>query len=184
MMLLTRARLYEEIEEIEAPSTALAVVPPRRSLHSTRYDLVVLSPPGLSADITARVVALFSRGGLVTGSCEITPDTSTSPEVPTPVVGMSATDAIARIGDTRAVIILQMERERMDGEWTAWLIGAAAASGVRTARLPIARRDAWKTPQEFRPPAPPVAHHLPYVGIAQAVGEEAETFWWSPLTNR
>lgn len=148
------------------PSTA--IVPLRRGIGLRLYDLVVLTPPALRKEngLGAGVVSLLEKAGFRATLIPIPPDTGPGP----------AADLLASAADTHGLLILCREGSRPTGLWLTWVLGYASALGLKTALLPVARKDAgrelWRLPHPLR--------GLPYVGTALAVGDREPSFWVLP----
>ncbi len=170
MVLLTR----RDVPKPPVPSPDMdALVPMRRGIGLTLYDLVLLVPPGRSGqqehrrEVLARGVStLLEDAGFRTVAVSVPGDAEAPPDK----------ELQDRCSDARAVIVLCEQGQPVTGVWLTWMLGYAAARGQRSAVMPIAQRDPWCEIWSL----PTALQSLPYIGTARAVGDREQSFWVLP----
>ncbi|TVR72080.1 MAG: hypothetical protein EA427_03535 [Spirochaetaceae bacterium] len=161
-------RLRDIPRQKMAPEDPTAIVPLRRGLGIPLFDLALLVPPAIPerSGLGRGVATLLESTGFRTTLIRTPPDSDPGPD-------QALLDLVA---DAQGMLVLCREGMKPEGIWLSWMLGHAAALHLRTAVLPVARRDAaremWKLPWPLR--------DLPYLGIAKAVGEQEPSLWVLP----
>ena len=171
MVLITR-REIPKTAPVTDKNTQL--VPIRRGIGISLFDLVLLVPPDKRSDNGPSVrnvkasglAALFESRGFRTMVVQTPGDTAAAPD-------KTITDLAA---DARGVLVMCEQGGDVSGVWLAWMLGRTAANGQKMALLPVARRDPWAKVWKL----PPLVRDLPYVGMAKAVGDREPSFWVVP----
>ncbi len=171
MILVTAHHLQSEIPDIRTADrrgAEGASVPARRqSVAAPRHDVTIVVAPGCTRATTTRLHLFLERMGYATTVFHVPRDGAAPP----------ATHAI---DDARCIVLPVEEGSRIEGHWLWWILGRSSTPPTHQAVVPIPRRDQWKEPSALRPRLAAPLAALPYVGMAKAIGDSAESLWVMP----